>query len=74
MENTIDIKKLTAEDIGRWVLYWQTGEKGRIKSWTTSIVFVVYKCADNWDDFQNYAAATHPKALQFIETPDEKEV
>ena len=64
----IDLKKLTDSDIGRWVEYWPGKEKGRIKSWNTRFVFVVYKCGDNWDDFQNYtAASTHPKALNFIE-------
>jgi len=68
--NKIENTELTEADIGRWVEYWPTGEKGRIKSWNKHFIFVVYRCSNNWDDYQNYtAASTHPKALKFIETP-----
>lgn len=66
--------ELRPEDIGRWVTYWPTGEKGRIKSWNNSFVFVVYRCDDNWSDYANYtAASTHPAAIEFCEAPNLKE-
>ncbi len=67
----IEIKKLTEEDIGKWVEYWPNQETGRIKSWNTRFIFVVYKCDNDWDNFLNYtAASTHPKALNFIPEPE----
>ena len=64
----IDIKSLKESDKGRWVEYWPNKEKGRIKSWNKSFIFVVYKCGEDWDNYQNYtAASTHPKDLNFIE-------
>ena len=60
----IDIKILTNEDIGKWVIYTnhEKQEEGRIKSWNSKFIFVVYKCNNNWDTFQEYtAAATDPK-------------
>jgi hypothetical protein len=66
----IDIKKLTKKDIGRWVTYNRSyckPEKGRIKSWNNTFVFVVYNCADNWENYQDYtAAATIPDNLHFL--------
>lgn len=66
----IDIKKLTEKDIGKWVSY--TGnfdravEKGKIKSWSGKYIFVVYKCADEWDRFKEYTGvATLPEDLEF---------
>ena len=57
----IDLNKLTEKDIGRWVIYTDsyTGEqeKGKIKSFTKKglgRMFVVYKCAGDWDRYQNY--------------------
>ena len=69
----INIAELTESDVGRWVRYWPNDEIGRIKSWGTSLVHVVYKCNEDWDNFENYtSAATHPKALGFIERPEGK--
>jgi hypothetical protein len=66
----IDIKKLTGEYVGRHVVYIDgVGDKivGRIKSWNDQWVFVVYHCADEWDNFQDYtAAATDPDDLCFV--------
>jgi hypothetical protein len=63
----IEIKDLTEADVGKWVEYWPTNEQVRIKSWNKSFVFVVYKCGNDWGNFQNYtAASTHPKALNFL--------
>ena len=73
----IDISKLTEKDIGRWVIYKAHGCKpqlGKIKSYGTwkcskRYIFVVYKCAGNWNDFKEYTeVATKPKDLQFCET------
>ena len=65
----IDITKLTEVDVGRWVEYHGSAgelEKGRIKSWNSKIIFVVYKCANQWNDYQNYTAgATSPEDLRF---------
>ena len=65
----IDIASLRKEDIGRWVLYtasYGDNEKGKLKSWNDKYIFVVYKCAGRWDDYQNYtAAATEPEDLRF---------
>ena len=62
------LDELTKEDIGKWVLYLPKNERGRIKSWNDLFVFVVYKCANNWDDYKNYTAATtKAEDLRFIE-------
>lgn len=68
----IDISKLTEEDIGRWVIYTDSmgnPEKGKLKSWNDSGIFVVYNAADNWygDLWKNYTAAhTRPEDLEFV--------
>lgn len=68
MSRGINHRELTESDKGRWVEYWPSSEKGRIKSWNKSFVFVVYKCGGNWNDYQNYtAASTHPKSLRFLQ-------
>ena len=63
----INITDLTKKDIGRWVAYtslFGDEEKGRIKSWNDKYIFVVYKCDNNWDRFQDYTgAATKPEDL-----------
>lgn len=41
---------------GDWVLYDEK-EKGRVKSWNDEWIFVVFNCADQWDDYENYTAA-----------------
>ncbi len=65
----IDIAKLDKADVGKWVEY-RSGipnkipEKGKIKSWNDKFIFVVYKCDNNWDRFQDYTGcATEPKDL-----------
>jgi len=77
----IDISKLTKKDIGRWVLYKSSigkNELGKLKSWSRNLIFVVYGCAGNWNDYQSYtAAATYPKDLRFcdaVEKPTKLEV
>ena len=65
----LNIFSLKDEDKGRWVIY--TGgvgetQKGKIKSWNDTWIFVVYHCADEWDNYQDYtAAATEPSDLKF---------
>ena len=65
----IDIKQLTDKDIGKEVFYTNgVGGKefGRLKSWNDIWIFVVYKCDDEWDNYQDYtAAATNPKNLKW---------
>lgn len=42
-------------------------EKGKIKSWNDNFIFVVYKCDNQWDRFQDYTGcATSPDDLEFI--------
>ena len=66
----IEIESLTEKDIGRWVKYWPTDERGRIKSWNSKWVFVVYKCDNEWERFQNYTGcASKPSDLTFIPKP-----
>ena len=65
----IDIAQLRKDDIGSWVLYsvlHGATEKGRIKSWNDKFIFVVYRCAGEWDKYQNYTGcATKPEDLRF---------
>ena len=67
----IDILQLKKEDFGKWVWYKPSvgdWEKGRIKSWNSVNVFVVYKCAGEWKRFEDFtAAATNPEDIEFIE-------
>jgi hypothetical protein len=65
----ITLEKLSYKDIGRWVIYNDgfKQEKGRIKSWNDEFIFVVYKCNEEWDRFQDYTGcATNPEDLGFI--------
>lgn len=67
----IDIAKLSDSDVGRWVEYRDSFDskldKGRIKSWNQKFVFVVYRCAGNWDQFEKYTGvATDPSDLNFL--------
>jgi hypothetical protein len=60
----IEPSRLTAADIGRFVIYLPSRTKGRIKSWNHEFVFVVYSPDGNWDRFEDYtAAATRPEDL-----------
>jgi hypothetical protein len=71
----ITISNLNKSDIGRWVVY-NGGfgeEKGRIKTWNEEYVFVVYKCDNQWDRYQDFtAAATRPEQLDFVDDKDLK--
>lgn len=65
---------LTPYHLGRWVMYdpgYGDPEYGRIKSFNSSFVFVVYKCSGDWDHYQDYTAqGTHPDRLTLCEAPD----
>jgi hypothetical protein len=64
----IDIPTLRKSDIGKWVLYIRNNpeEKGRLKSWNDKFIFVVYKCAGEWDRFEEFTGqATDPEDLRF---------
>lgn len=66
----IEIKELTKKDIGQWVSYKRfdgSFESGKIKSWNSDFIFVVYKCAGEWSKYQNYTGvATKPIDLIFL--------
>ncbi len=66
----IQIKDLGPEHIWKWVEYRSgTGEteRGRIKSWTDKYVYVVYKCDNQWQRFQDFTGcATDPSDLTFL--------
>lgn len=75
----LQLKNLVNDDIGLWVMYTGCRlqahkghypmpavyqEIGRIKSWNSEYVFVVYHCNKDWDNFEVYtAAATNPNDL-----------
>ena len=65
----IDIRDLTEEDLGRYVIYTDGSEgkqRGRIKDWNDTWIFVVYHCADEWDNYRDYTGcATTPSDLKF---------
>jgi hypothetical protein len=75
----IDIRDLTDEDLGRWVVYIDGSggrQEGRIKSWNDMWIFVVYNCADEWDKYQDYTGcATGSSDLQFmVAKPGENDI
>lgn len=67
----IDISKLVKKDVGRFVEYHGSAserEKGRIKSWNEKFIFVVYKCDNQWNRFQDFTGqSTKPEDLYFID-------
>lgn len=65
----IRISELRQSDIGKWIIYTngvgQT-ERGKLKSWNRKNVFVVFKCGDEWDRFQDFTGSScNPKTLDF---------
>ena len=42
---------------GLWVLYIPKGQVGRIKQWNDELIFVVYHCDNQWENFSDYTAA-----------------
>lgn len=69
----IDIDKLSEKDVGRWVEYIPNRGLGRIKSWNDKFIFVVYECAGDWDNYQNYTAVvTGAEDLGWIDYLNER--
>ena len=77
----IEIKELKKEDVGKWVIYnkkenellteqtFGRMEKGKIKCWNDKFIFVVYKCDNQWDRFQDFTGcATSPEDLSYDPT------
>ncbi len=65
----IKIKDLKKSDVGKYVIYnkLRENERCRIKSWNDDYIFVVYKCNNDWRNYQNYTGqATDPKDLEFV--------
>lgn len=66
----IDIAQLRKFHIGKWVEYKGTGgevERGRLKSWNNSFIFVVYKCNGEWNRFKDFTGVpTRPQDLRFV--------
>ena len=57
------VTDLTKNDISRWAFYKpQVGEleRGKIKSFDNKaqVAWVVYKCNEDWDNYENYTAAS----------------
>ena len=66
----IHIRDLTSSDIGRWVVYQDFGrvQEGRIKGWSKSVIWVVYKCNGEWDRYWAFTGVpTNPADLEFQE-------
>lgn len=66
----ISLTELDAEAFGKWVQYTPfkgaIPEIGRIKSWNSEYIFVVYTCDKSWSRFQDFtAAATKPEDLEY---------
>jgi len=62
------ISELTKDDVGKWVVcHLSKGDElGKIKDWTHKYIYVVYKCAGDWNNFKNYTGvATPPEMLTF---------
>jgi hypothetical protein len=55
------------DQIGRWVKYTDgvgRSEYGRVKSANSRFVFVVFKCDNQWDRFQDFTGcACNPENL-----------
>lgn len=72
----IKINELNENNKGEWVMYYAgygKPEIGRIKDWNSKYVFVVYKCAGEWDNYEDYTAASTPPAHLFFtaDRPDD---
>lgn len=62
--------ELQKSDLGSWAVYLNTKptEAGRIKDFDNNrqIAWVVFKCADAWDNYKNYTARLcHYRDLDF---------
>jgi hypothetical protein len=65
----IPISSLKPSDVGRWVVYSACPghvECGRIKSWSDRFIYVVFRCGEDWDAFEQYTAApTRQEDIEF---------
>ena len=72
----IEISELTKADKGKWVrLKNLPGKKGtgRIKTWNTIFIFVVFQCDNDWENYADYTGeAVHWRNLEFIENEDKQ--
>jgi len=61
----IHLHDLTLSDIGRWVVYVH-GELGKLKGWNQTVVWVVFKCNNEWDRFYDFTGEPcFPEDLEF---------
>ena len=74
----IEISELTKADKGKWVRIKNLpGKKatGRIKTWNTSFIFVVFQCDNDWDNYADYTAeAVKWSNLEFIDEEDKQKM
>jgi hypothetical protein len=72
----IEISELTKADKGKWVkLKNIPGKKGigRIKTWNTSFIFVVFQCDNDWENYANYTGeAVNWSNLEFVDEEDKQ--
>jgi hypothetical protein len=66
----IQLRFLSKNNIGEWVIYRDKGsdktERGRIKSWNSEYIFVVYGQASQQRNWQDYTGlSTDPADLTF---------
>jgi hypothetical protein len=65
----IHINELGPEHVGRWIDYHDGSgkiETEKVKAWNDRVVFVVYRCNNEWHRFSEFtAAATDPADLTF---------
>jgi hypothetical protein len=76
----IKINNLTPGSVGKWVVYRRLSkterEEGRIKGWNDKFIFVVYKCNNEWNRYQEFTAqATEGEDLSWkkIRKPNEED-
>jgi len=68
----IVIRGLTDADKGRWVEFTKyygddAKDLGRIKSWNSNNVFVVFHCDGYWENYTDYTAeAVDPSRIEFV--------
>ena len=63
--------------VGDWVVYTAPGVKevGRVKSWASNVVWVVFNCNKNWDYYEGYTGqATRPQDLRYATEQEINEV
>jgi hypothetical protein len=65
----ITLTSLKRSDIGRWMTFTHqdgTVEKGRLKTWSHEVIFIVFKCDNRWDDFLQFTGVScEPERVSF---------